>query len=82
MSKQSAVDFLVKQLSEILGKIHTEPFQDLLLVDAINKSKQMGKEQLIEMGYLQIQNIEAGIGDFNCLKIPEEIYYQSFVVKP
>lgn len=47
MSKQTAVDYLVKELSSILGPLETKPMQDLLMVDAINKAKQMEKEQLI-----------------------------------
>jgi hypothetical protein len=40
----SAVDFLVKEFSAILGSIKTEPMQDLLLVDAINKAKKIENE--------------------------------------
>lgn len=43
--EQTAVEFLVKEFSEILGQIKTEPMQDLLLVDAINRAKEMEKEQ-------------------------------------
>lgn len=39
--KKSAVKFVVKELSEIIGKIKTSPMQDLLLVDAINKALEM-----------------------------------------
>jgi hypothetical protein len=48
--KQTAVEFLVKEFSEILGKIKTEPMQDLLLVDAVNKAKEMEKQQIIDAG--------------------------------
>ncbi len=43
--EQTAVEFLVKEFSEILGQIKTETMQDLLLVDAINRAKEMEKEQ-------------------------------------
>jgi hypothetical protein len=43
--KQTAVEYLVKELSEILGPLKTEAMQDLLLVDAINKAKEMEKQQ-------------------------------------
>lgn len=56
MSKQTAVDYLVKELSSILGPLETKPMQDLLMVDAINKAKQMEKEQLIAFGYTQISS--------------------------
>ena len=46
--KQTAVDYLVKELSAILGPLETKPMQDLLMVDAINKAKQMEKEQNID----------------------------------
>jgi hypothetical protein len=55
MSKQTAVDYLVKELSAILGRLETNTMQDLLMADAINKAKQMEKEQLISFGYTQIQ---------------------------
>ncbi len=44
-NKQTAVEYLVKEFSAILGPIKTEPMQDLLLVDAIKQAKQMDKEQ-------------------------------------
>ncbi len=40
--KQTAVDYLVKELSAILG------LRDLLMVDPINKAKQMEKQQIID----------------------------------
>jgi hypothetical protein len=44
-NRQTAVEYLVKEFSAILGPIKTEPMQDLLLVDAIKQAKQMEKEQ-------------------------------------
>jgi len=44
--KKTAVDYLIKEFSDILGKLKTEPMQDLLLVDAINKAKTMEIEQI------------------------------------
>jgi len=46
MKQQTAVDYLIKQISEILGPLKTEGMTDLLLVDAIQKAKQMEKEQI------------------------------------
>ena len=48
MAQQTAVDYLIKQISEILGPLKTEGMTDLLLVDAIQKAKQMEKEQIQE----------------------------------
>lgn len=45
--KQTAVDFLVKEFSDIIGKINLGPISDLLLVDAIKKAKEMEKKQII-----------------------------------
>jgi len=81
MSKQTAVEYLVKELSEILGKIQTQPMQDLLMIDAINKAKQLEKEQLIGFGYSQINYIDAEIGDLIYKKVPEEIYNETFGVE-
>ncbi len=46
----TAVEFLIKEFSEILGKIKTQPMEDLLLVDAIKQAKEMEKQQ-IETAY-------------------------------
>lgn len=46
--EQTAVEYLIKEFSNILGKIQTEPLQDLFLIDAINKSKKMEMQQIID----------------------------------
>jgi hypothetical protein len=54
--KQTAVGYIVKEFSEILGKIQTDGLQDLLLVDAINKARQMERQQIIDavqIGYAE-----------------------------
>lgn len=43
--KQTAVEFLIKEFSEILGPIDTKSMQDLLLMDAMNQAKEMEKQQ-------------------------------------
>ena len=48
---QTAIDWLVKELSAILGPLETKPMQDLLMVDAINKAKQMEKQQIMKAVY-------------------------------
>ena len=42
----TAVEFLVKEFSDILGTLDIKPMQDLLLVDAIKRAKEMEKEQI------------------------------------
>jgi hypothetical protein len=63
--KQTAVEYLIKEFSNILGKIQTEPLQDLFLIDAIKKAKEMEKQQIIDAyhkGYASV------------LKVPQEEY--------
>jgi hypothetical protein len=48
MSKQTAVEFLINEISDILGRIETTPMQDLLMLDAVNKAKEMEKQQIID----------------------------------
>ena len=45
MSKQTAVEFLIKEFNDILGPLDTKPMQDLLMMDAMKRAKQMEKEQ-------------------------------------
>lgn len=47
-NKQTAVEFLIKEFSEILGPIDTKSMQDLLLMDAMNQAKEMEKQQLVD----------------------------------
>jgi hypothetical protein len=44
--KQTAVEWLIKEFSAILGPIKTEPMQDMLLGDAFKKAKAMEEEQI------------------------------------
>jgi hypothetical protein len=46
--KQTSVEYLTKEFSEILGKVTTTPLQDLLLVDAITIAKEKEKQQIID----------------------------------
>lgn len=41
----TAVEYLVKEFSDILGPLDTKPMQDLLLVDAMKRAKEMENEQ-------------------------------------
>jgi hypothetical protein len=45
MSKQTAVDFLIEEFSAIFGKVNFTAMQGLLMKDAIEKAKEMEKEQ-------------------------------------
>ena len=45
-TKKTAVDYLLREISEILGEVSTHGLQNLLLVDAYNKAKAMEKEQI------------------------------------
>jgi hypothetical protein len=71
-TKQTAVEWLVWEFSEILGAIKTEPMQDLLLVAAINKAKQMDTEQKRNMFDCGRQFQLTGEGTFK--EVYEEIY--------
>jgi hypothetical protein len=44
-NKQTAVDFLIKEFSDILGPLETKPMQDLLMMAAMKQAKEMEKEQ-------------------------------------
>jgi Ribonuclease G/E len=45
MEKQTAVEWLLNEISVILGPLKTKPMQGLLIIDAINKAKEKEKEQ-------------------------------------
>jgi adenylate kinase len=45
---KTAVEYLVKEFSDILGPLDIKPMQDLLLVDAIKRAKEMEKQQIID----------------------------------
>jgi hypothetical protein len=48
MSKQTSVDFLIEEFSAILGNVNFTAMQGLLLKDAVERAKEMEKEQIIE----------------------------------
>jgi hypothetical protein len=45
MSKQTSVDFLIEEFSAIFGKVNFTAMQGLLMKDAVEKAKEMEKEQ-------------------------------------
>ena len=64
--EQTAVEYLIKEFSNILGKIQTEPLQDLFLIDAINKSKKMEMQQIIDAYDVQWEpNVKNGKDYYN-----------------
>jgi hypothetical protein len=48
MEEQTAVEFLVEELSAIIGKINFTAMQGLLMKDAIEKAKEMEKEHKMD----------------------------------
>lgn len=46
--EKTGVDWLVKEFSDILGPLQTTPMQDMLMVDAIKKAKEMNRQQIID----------------------------------
>jgi hypothetical protein len=49
--KQTAVEWLVEELSDVLGLMDTNSIRDLLLMDAINRAKEMEKEQMVDFAF-------------------------------
>ena len=47
MSKQTAVEYLLQEFSEIIGRVNFTVTQDLFIRDAVIKAKEMEKEQII-----------------------------------
>ena len=48
MKKQTAVDYLLQEFSEIIGRVNFTVTQDLFIRDAIIKAKEMEKGQIID----------------------------------
>jgi len=58
--KQTALEFLIKEFSEILGPLDTKPMQDLLIMDAIKNAKEMENREIrfdIEEKWKQFRSI-------------------------
>ena len=49
--QQTAVNFLIKEFSDILGPIETKPMQNLLMMDAMKRAKEMEKQQIMDAHY-------------------------------
>ena len=70
--KQTAVEWLIKEFSEILGPIKTGDMQHLLLVDAMKQAKVMDMEQKQNMFDCGRQYQLTGEGTFK--EVYEEMY--------
>ena len=46
--KQTAVEYLLQEFSEIIGRINFTVTQDLFIRDAVIKAKEMEKEQIVD----------------------------------
>jgi len=45
MSKQTAVEYLLEEFSAIIGRVNFTVTQDLFIIDAVIKAKEIEKEQ-------------------------------------
>lgn len=70
--EQSSIEWLIEQLGET-GFSHITDMESL-----IKEAKQLHKKEIIDFGYLQINYIEAEIGDLIYKKVPEEIYNEKY----
>jgi hypothetical protein len=75
--KQTAVEYLTKEFSEILGKVTTTPLQDLLLVDAITIAKEKAKQQIID-AYMSGTAQFANDARIDYPKTPEQYYTEQY----
>ena len=73
--KQTAVEWLVKEFSEILGPLKTKSMQDLLIVDSIKKAKAMEKEQIKKV-WQESRKIKSQCNNWNCTG--DEKLHESF----
>jgi hypothetical protein len=71
----TSINYLIKEFSAVLGAIKTEPMQDLLLVDAINKAKEMHKQEILT-AFDEGQEYEYQYHINNAPKFDSETYYQ------
>ena len=77
---KTAVEFLVKEFSDMLGPLDIKPMQDLLLVDAIKRAKEMEKEQIIE-AFAKGSNEESDYHGFQFITPDKAIEYYNETFK-
>jgi hypothetical protein len=63
--KQTAVEWLVEELSDVLGPMDTNSIRDLLLTDAINRAKEIEKEQMLKT-FTESRVISVECAVWNC----------------
>jgi len=51
MTKQTSVDFLIEEFSEIFGKVNFTAMQGLLLKDAVEKARHMHEIEIMRAFY-------------------------------
>ena len=73
--RQTAVDYFIKEFSEILGPISTTSIQDLLIVDAVKKAKEIEREQ-IKNTFVNSRKTKSKCDVWNCKG--DEKQYESF----
>jgi hypothetical protein len=81
MKNQTAIEFLIKQFSEILGPLGTKPMQDLLMMDAIKKAKEMETEQIKDShkhGFSEGVVFGASPIGYKCIT-SEQYYKQTYI---
>lgn len=72
-AKQTAVDFMLHEISEIIGVVDTNVIQNLLLSDAYNRAKAMEKEQIEKAFHHSIVAMVAGK-----FLSPEQYYNETY----
>ena len=78
-NNQSSVEYLIKEFSEILGPISTNPMQDLLLMDAMKQAKSMHKQEVIKAFDFGDYNIDLPDGTWEQkYKSAEQYYNETF----
>jgi hypothetical protein len=71
MSKQTSVDFLIEEFSAILRKVNFTSMQGLLMKDAVEKAKEMERDQIM-------QAFEDGNEQGFICKTGEEYYNETY----
>lgn len=73
--EQSSIEWLISQIKEDQLTQAKTPIE---WSEIYEQAKQLHKKEIIDFGYLQINYIEAEIGDSIFKKVPEEIYAEKY----
>jgi hypothetical protein len=68
---KTSIEYLINEVSDILGDTHLNSMQYLLLADALKRSREMYKQELISFTNEWFEEYCEGLNDY---KTPE-IYY-------